>query len=148
MTKSLTEQWKDGTLDYGWYYIKIYWGAGYDIVFDNYNATTKMFSDFGSSVKEVLAPVPSYDEVKEMSQKIERLELDNEALEMAHNEGKEINAELVSKTEKLEKQLAIATKALNCCYRSMYYWARMTLRDCKIFCVIDKALKDIESEGK
>lgn len=55
---------------------------------------------------------PVYDKVKEMSQKIERLEFDNEALEMAHNEGKEINAELSSKNEKLEKKLKIATKAL------------------------------------
>lgn len=63
MTKSLTEQWKDGTLDYGWYYIKVYWGAGYDVVFDNYNATTREFVDFDKkAIKEVLAPVPSYEE--------------------------------------------------------------------------------------
>ena len=56
--------------------------------------------------------MPSYDEYKELTQKVGRLELDNEALELAHNEGKEINAELVSKTEQLEKKLSIATKAL------------------------------------
>lgn len=52
-----------------------------------------------------------YDKVKEMSQKIERLEFDNEALEMAHNEGKEINAELVSKTDELENRLEVSEKA-------------------------------------
>jgi len=82
---------------------------------------------------EVLAPVPSYDEYKELTQKVGRLEFDNEALEMAHNEGKEINDELeqynkdllqdhtrlvmecdglLAEKKQLEKKLAIATKAL------------------------------------
>lgn len=65
---------------------------------------------------EVVATVPSYDEYRE----------------------------LVSKTEQLEKQLAIATTALKNCHRDMYYWARMTLRDCRIFCLIEKALKEIK----
>ena len=105
MSKTLTEQWRDGTLPCGAYYVnrlgetRIYF-VRYE---DNKNT---------HEIYEVLAPVPSYDKVKEMCQKIERLEFDNEALEMAHNEGKEINAELVSKNEQLEKQLEIATKAL------------------------------------
>ena len=113
MTKSLTEQWHDGKLKRGCYFIKLYGEtelvACYNDICDTFHTDIGTYT---TSVKEVLAPVPSYDKVKEMSQKIERLELDNEALEMALNEGKEINAELVSKTEQLEKQLEIATKAL------------------------------------
>ena len=75
--------------------------------------------------------MPSYDKVKEMSQKIERLEFDNEALEMAHNEGKEINAELVSKTEQLEKRLEIATKTLK------EYADRTNWVDGSFMCVYD-----------
>ena len=119
MSKTLTEQWREGTLPDGWYYLKVKSElANYPVIAEcviNYSSL-KPYSDFyeydDSHVEEVLAPVPSYDKVKEMSQKIERLEFDNEALEMAHNEGKEINAELVSKTEQLEKRLEIATKAL------------------------------------
>ena len=136
MTKTLTEQWREGMLKTGWYYTKHDDGKIYIWL---------CFKDDCSyienpEVKEILAPVPSYDKVKEMNQKIERLEFDNEVLEMAHNEGKEINAELVSKNDELvqkihilneqntkqynglceeikknnilEKKLAIATKAL------------------------------------
>ncbi|MBO7696898.1 MAG: NUMOD4 motif-containing HNH endonuclease [Methanobrevibacter sp.] len=70
--------------------------------------------------------LPSYDAVKEMSQKIERLELDNEALEMAHNESvqkihilneqntKQYNelCDEIKKNNIMEKKLEIATKAL------------------------------------
>jgi hypothetical protein len=115
MTKTLTEQWRERTLPEGLYYVE---GKGnYDIALIRNRycpVLTSPYCEDNAFESEFVpvAPVPSYDEVKEMSQKIERLEFDNEALEMAHNEGKEINAELVSKTYKLEKQLEIATKAL------------------------------------
>ena len=105
MTKTLTEQWRDGTLPRGAYYVnRLNEIRIYLITYEDEKNTHEIY--------KVLAPVPSYDKVKEMSQKIERLEFDNEALEMAHNEGKEINAELLSKNEQLEKKLEIATKAL------------------------------------
>lgn len=91
MTKTLTEQWLEGKLESGWYYIKIYWGAGYDIIFDNYNPTTGLFVDFGKEVKEVLAPVPDYDEYKQLVSKTD---------------------ESSRKALQLEKKLEIATKAL------------------------------------
>lgn len=135
MTKTLTEQWRDGTLDGGIYYL---------LLRDGTTTTDKTVYIVGEKqlrwhyssfdfVKEVLAPVPSYEKVKDMSQKIERLEFDNEALEMAHNEGKEINAELeqynkdllqdhtrlvmecdglLAEKKQLEKKLEIATKEL------------------------------------
>ena len=105
MTKTLTEQWRDGEL-FGFHYVKV---PKEEPSIHNVSCMDYLLDEYGV---EVLAPVPSYDKVKEMSKKIERLEFDNEALEMAHNEGKEINDELVSKTDKLEKKLKIATKAL------------------------------------
>ena len=105
MSKELTEKWSEGTLPDGWYYLKVKSElANYPVIAEcviNYSSL-KPYPDFyeydDSNIKEVLAPVPSYDEVKEMSQKIERLEFDNEALEMAHNE-------LVQKMHILEKRL-------------------------------------------
>ena len=71
MSKELTEKWKNGELDCGWYYIKIYWGAGYDTIFD-YNTANGEFADFGKkSVKEVLAPVPTFDEYQKLKEQLE-----------------------------------------------------------------------------
>ena len=101
MTKSLTEQWKDGKLDYGWYYIEVYWGAGYDIVFDNYNKTTGEFADFGKKqIANVLAPVPSYNEYKRLQERNEKLE------KMAFHYTPEEWNTMLRKIERLEKQLA------------------------------------------
>ena len=74
------------------------WGAGYDTIFD-YNTANGEFADFGKkSVKEVLAPVPSYDEHNELKQ-------DNKYLKSGiETRDKQI--------EQLEKRLEIATKAL------------------------------------
>lgn len=81
MTKTLTEQWKDGKLPVGSYYINLI-GAVERVDFFE-GLEWERTKDFG--IEEVLAPVPSYDKVKEMSQKI----------------------------DKLKKQLEIAKKALN-----------------------------------
>lgn len=73
MTKTLTEQWRDGTLPEGWYYLKVKSElANYPVISEcviNYSSL-KPYSDFyeydDSHVEEVLAPVPSYDEYKEL----------------------------------------------------------------------------------
>jgi len=133
MTKILTEQWREETLPEGLYYVE---GKGnYDIALIRNRYCPVLTSpycedDVFESEFVPVAPVPSYDKVKEMSQKIERLELDNDALEMAHNEGKEINAELVNKTEQLEKRLEIATKALEEYSESDWWWrAKQALKE-------------------
>lgn len=128
MTKTLTEQWREGTLESGHYYIRSGLSTSIEIRY--------LGNGFFEGNIEVLAPVPSYDKVKEMSQKIERLEFDNEALEMAHNEGKEINAELVSKTDKLEKKLEISMETLKkiADYQTdvlLQYWAEGALNKIK-----------------
>lgn len=77
MTKTLTEQWREGTLPCGAYYVnRLNEIRIYLVTYENEKNTHEIY--------EVLAPVPSYDEYKR----------------------------LVSKTDKSEKQLAIATKAL------------------------------------
>ena len=85
MTKSLTEKWKDVELDGGYYYLLM---KDETLRIDHtkykfWNKTICWEHIDEHFVKEVLAPVPSYDEYKR----------------------------LVSKTEQLEKKLKIATKA-------------------------------------
>ena len=75
MTKTLTEQWREGKLPEGYYYVNNRNWINYYSEDDGY------FDDGG--IEEVLAPVPKYDEYKQ----------------------------LLKKNERLEKKLAIATKA-------------------------------------
>jgi hypothetical protein len=70
MSETLTEQWKNGTLKEGWYYLSIVpskkcidYFFGQD--FERYNEW---------AIEEVLAPVPSYDHFVELVTKCHRLE--------------------------------------------------------------------------
>lgn len=67
MTKSLTEQLKNGTLKDGVYYIKdnenIFIGIRYCLTM------TRLIDD-GCPSFEVLAPVPSYDEYKKLKEQL------------------------------------------------------------------------------
>lgn len=92
MSKELTEQWKNGTLKEGWYYLSIvpskkcidyYYGKD----FERYNEW---------AITKVIAPVPTYDEWRK------------EGIWYTEKSHKE----LLKKVERLEKQLNIATKAL------------------------------------
>ena len=82
MTKTLTEQWREGELQFGVYYVK-FPNEKPQIYSSEYLKSFTVVKDAGRI--DILAPVPSYDKVKEMSQKI----------------------------DKLKKQLEIATNALN-----------------------------------
>lgn len=88
MTKTLTEQWREGTLPDGYYYIdydtqqRIFEIEDGCATYQGLPAETYFLNDV--CLIKVVAPVPSYEEY----------------------------TELVSKTEQLEKRLAIATKAL------------------------------------
>lgn len=105
MTKSLTEQWRDGELHFGFYYVK----------FPNEEPQTYS-SEYLKSfnvVKEagridILAPVPSYDEYKKLAQKIHIL---NEANMKLKNELGQF-AEDSKTIERLKEQLEIARVAL------------------------------------
>ena len=95
MTKTLTEKWKDGELDEGWYYVvregddeirMLYFEGDYfldtDVPLDNDN------------IKEVLSAVPSYVQYKGLMD-------DSKELDKAYD-----------KINLLEKRFEIATKAL------------------------------------
>lgn len=68
MTKSLTEKWKDGKLTFG----KMYWCCDKEKnIAKLVHINRKFFEwditiDVTKDVKEVLAPVPSYDEYKDL----------------------------------------------------------------------------------
>lgn len=124
MTKTLTEQWRDNDLaDDKLYYWRI--SDGQELVQNKLGMCAYRLCNDSDKI-ECLAPVPSYDKVKEMSQKIERLEFDNEVLDMSYSQAKEIII-------KLEKQLDIATKAL-----------KKLTRDCNKWEIARKALKEME----
>ncbi len=87
MTKTLTEQWREGTLPKGWYYLLDCDGKEWF----RYLTGRKPDADFVKCFKEVLAPVPSYDEWQ---------------AELASND------ELLNVQKRLEKKLEIAIRAL------------------------------------
>lgn len=78
MTKTLTEQWREGTLPDGKYYIKLEpnFTERYDV---GYSEGGDFVLYNIEDIEEVLSPVPSYDETRELTQKVGRLELDSEA---------------------------------------------------------------------
>ena len=123
MTKTLTEQWKDGELEWGLYYVKtkkdapLFYGEITEMSLEEEITISQ-----DEKVEEVLSPVPSYDEWK---------------AELASN------GELLNVQKRLEKKLAIATKALKeIDVRSQSDWNEYDCMGCA-----KKALYDIEMEG-
>lgn len=111
MTKTLTEKWREGTLESGHYYIQ--WSFDCDPRPRNMiDFFDKEYSDGGEFmlqqhkyIDEVLAPVPSYEEWKDISESEDKAH--------AHlQDEREKNMCLEESVRILEKQLAIATKAL------------------------------------
>lgn len=66
MTKTLTEQWREGTLPLGTYYILNINGVE---EIDKSIAIGELWNN--TDLKEVLAPVPSYEEYKKLQKKLE-----------------------------------------------------------------------------
>ena len=72
MTKTLTEQWKDMELEHGLYYVR----SNYNNIFVGlpYGINMMRVIDNGcfdvDSIKEVLAPVPSYEEWKRLQEQL------------------------------------------------------------------------------
>lgn len=57
---TLTEQWKKGELEAGWYYVLLFSNEEYITFIDgNWVVDDRLI---GADIKEVLAPVPSYQE--------------------------------------------------------------------------------------
>ena len=117
MTKTLTEQWREGKLPDGYYYVTSKkWGMLIDRFKDQINDCGDEWRGFDNCqgiVDEVLAPVPSYDHF----------------------------SQLVKKVERLQKQLTIATKAL----KGISVWANTGNGGEKaVKKVCEKALKEME----
>ena len=87
MSKELTEQWRNGTLEENMYYVKL----PEEIIIANLYQLKQLALVNDADEIEVLAPVPSYDEYKVLVSN---------------------SAEFVQKMHILEKKLDIATKAL------------------------------------
>ena len=99
MTKTLTEQWREGTLSMGYYYVSTPPSYGGEAI--KYLDDDCSFGLGEDIIQEVLAPAPDYYDCKRLMN--DSIELDKAKIKIY---------ELVSKTEQLEKKLAIATKAL------------------------------------
>jgi len=106
MTKTLTEQWREGTLPDGYYYIdydtqqKIFEIEDGCATYQGLPAETYFLNDV--CLIKVLGPVPDYMDCKGLIYDSINLSDSRKRID-----------ELVSKTDKLEKKLEIATKALN-----------------------------------
>lgn len=127
MSKDWTEQWRKGTLPENWYYvhIKSEWG-GIDCITINYCDEDGVFEEYpDEDIKEVICPVPDYMDCKRLMN--DSIELDKAKIKIY---------ELVSKTDKLEKQLEIATKALENAHK---FPQTMSLKE---YC--EQALKEME----
>jgi len=67
MTKTLTEQWREGTLDFGYYYVKLP-NERPQIYHSGYLKSSTAVKDAGRI--EIIAPVPSYDEWKQAKENL------------------------------------------------------------------------------
>jgi len=132
MSKTLTEQWKDGELPEDTYYVQFLCGRYGTYQFEQFKGFG--FDNDLAYIKEVLAPVPSYVEYLVLS---EYKKLEKDAIQNLINE----HIADASKTiERLKEQLAIATKALEDIGFSL--WDEMDCRYCA-----KKALKAIKKWG-
>ena len=114
MTKSLTEQWREGTLPKGWYYVKthceeikkLYCGDGESLELDDPETSAYYFyhRKHDKGQVEVLAPVPSYDEDKKLQ---EQLKETKQELQIRINDNADMYAKLCNALMQLEEANAI-----------------------------------------
>lgn len=72
MTKTLTEQWREGKLPENTYYVQFICGRYGVYEFEQYKGFG--FDNDLAYIKEVLAPVPSYDHFSQLVKKVEKLQ--------------------------------------------------------------------------
>lgn len=164
-TKTLTEQWRDGTLERGYYYYKTKAGAmvvgyqcfGLKFPYD-YNHNTI------DSVVEVLTPVPTYWKLMQKTHTLEKLQDFCELLLVGEKQewenvvkrgdrkemAKWLNERKNKTVDRLQKKLDIATKALkeytidNWKYEDEYNSYPL---GCGGWCYAEEALKEIDLVG-
>lgn len=82
MSKELTEQWRNGELKKGLYYIKS--KSGRKVFALHTNSASHLFTPYNRytlETKEVLAPVPTYNQFVELTEKVHILNEANMNLE-------------------------------------------------------------------
>lgn len=83
---SLTDLWKKGELQEGFYYVKCSWNEDVEIRYIHNNSEDEW--------EEIIAPVPTYEELQEL-----------ESDRLAKIEGEEIVAELIETNDSLSRQV-------------------------------------------
>lgn len=103
MIKELTEKWKNGTLETGYYYFKTSTGlfVGFHLKGFKYPYTWR--GSTMDDVSKVLAPVSDYSQFVELTEKVEKLEKENsELLEKNEELKKRLESETLAKQEGIE----------------------------------------------
>ena len=98
----LTEQWKSGELEQGWYYIN---SGDIDYKYSKYNSAD-FFVTPHEDIKKVLAPVPSYGEW----QASYNCMLENEVLRLKNAQLKELLKEVKDYLPEFETPMDILAK--------------------------------------
>ena len=129
--KSLTEQWKDGELGKGFYYIKTRWfgcdnkwhyNKEQDI--DYLDSDGEWCSVANDSVVEIIGDVPSYDEWKELDDELKELATKNDTLAMKNGRLREqLNEanEVIKKYRRFEVALKVEKGTLTGVYPAFDY---------------------------
>lgn len=149
MTKTLTEQWREGTLPDDTYYWKVFkenWIADKHEMYDY----TKVYD---VNKIECLAPVPSYDKLQTKDMLLDSYKKENKRLKAVAEHCENVAGKWADKlfdTEKkvecIEKQLKIATKALkDIQVRSQRNWDEYDCMSCATRALVDIVkLKDVK----
>ena len=74
MSKELTEQWKNGTLEAGYYYFKTSTGLVVGFQLKGFKYPYTWCGTTIDDVSKVLAPVSDYNQFVELTEKVERFE--------------------------------------------------------------------------
>lgn len=115
MSKELTEKWRNGTLKNGYYYVTSFigWSSEVKEIIHPFFLSNKAMGD----IKEVVAPVPSYDEYNEFMQKIHILE---KQLSSISEKLKEAN-DIIKKYRRFEVALKVEKGTLTGVYPAVDY---------------------------
>lgn len=72
MSKELTEQWRNGTLEGGWYFLEFENGSILPVYYCGFNREFEFRWDW--KISKVLAPVPDYTEWKQTEEQVQNLQ--------------------------------------------------------------------------
>lgn len=102
-TPTLTEQWRNGTLPEGMYYVSLHNGDEISFIWLDKIKHSVYFEVY----KEVLAPVPTYAEFKDLMSNLQYVDKCRKLTEKADH-----FSQMEKNVEQLEKKLDIAVKVL------------------------------------